>query len=405
LVGDMVASDVMDGSLVAAKLSTGAGSAYLCTGPTSPVPADATRCHPRSMTASTSTEGPRLILRTPEDVLAKVPFLVGFHPAESLVALAFGADRQIQFTTRVDLPDEDLLPGPPPAVDDWERDAYADYCDEVRDLATHLASVFDRRGVAYTLLVAYTSHRQRARPVLDEVAGALGRFGVDVLDILVADGCRWWSEACRDPRCCPPGGTPYDLPGHPITARSVFAGEVALSDEDALRRSLDLVDGSPHPEMLALARRVEAAWKEGRVRDGRPGESVVAEESALVAELTRRLVDGSEPLSDEEVARACVLVSDVRVRDEVWSRMSRASAPAEVTAWSELVRRMPPPLDVAPATLLAFASWLSGNGALARCALERAFASDPDYSMAHLVGQLLMGAVPPDIWSESVDAA
>ena len=273
------------------------------------------------------------------------------------------------------------------------------------DLAAHLAQLFHGRAVAYALLVAYTSRRQRARPVLDEVYAALEHIGVDVLDILVADGRRWWSEACADRACCPPDGTPYDLAGHPITARSVYAGEVALADEDAMRRSLDPVDGFETADMCAMARRAEAEWKKQCATDTRPEAVQVEAAGSLVATLARRCAAGGPPVSDLEVARACALVADRRVRDDVWGRMSRGSAPTDVVAWSEMVRRAPLPFDVAPATLLAFASWLDGNGTLARCALDRAFASDAAYPMAHLVRQLLAGAVPPDIWSEYDDAA
>ena len=50
------------------------------------------------------------------------------------------------------------------------------------------------------------------------------------------------------------------------------------------------------------------------------------------------------------------------------------------------------------ATLLAFAAWLSGDGALAWCALDRARTADPDYSMAALVERALTCAVPPSSW-------
>jgi Domain of unknown function (DUF4192) len=50
------------------------------------------------------------------------------------------------------------------------------------------------------------------------------------------------------------------------------------------------------------------------------------------------------------------------------------------------------------ATLLGFSAWLSGDGALAWCAVERALDADPGYSLASLLTQLLAGAVPPSSW-------
>ena len=62
------------------------------------------------------------------------------------------------------------------------------------------------------------------------------------------------------------------------------------------------------------------------------------------------------------------------------------------------MRRAPLEVLAPPATLLAFAAWLAGDGALAWCALDRAREADPDYSMAALVERALTCAVPPSTW-------
>src|SRR3954465_5412779 len=61
-------------------------------------------------------------------------------------------------------------------------------------------------------------------------------------------------------------------------------------------------------------------------------------------------------------------------------------------------RPPPPELRAPPATLLGFAAWLSGNGALAWCAVDCAQQCDPDYSLAALLADALAGAVPPSVW-------
>ena len=54
------------------------------------------------MTAD-QTSPTTLTARTPEDILAVVPVVLGFEPTESLVMLTFGSDPP--FHARVDLPD------------------------------------------------------------------------------------------------------------------------------------------------------------------------------------------------------------------------------------------------------------------------------------------------------------
>ena len=55
--------------------------------------------------------------------------------------------------------------------------------------------------------------------------------------------------------------------------------------------------------------------------------------------------------------------------------------------WRDVVRRAPADLRAAPAALLGFAAWLSGDGALAWCAVECALEAEPDYSLAGLLTQ------------------
>ena len=55
-------------------------------------------------------------------------------------------------------------------------------------------------------------------------------------------------------------------------------------------------------------------------------------------------------------------------------------------------------LRAAPAALLGFAAWLSGNGALAWCAVECAQEAEPGYTLAGLLSEALAGAVPPSAW-------
>ena len=61
------------------------------------------------------------------------------------------------------------------------------------------------------------------------------------------------------------------------------------------------------------------------------------------------------------------------------------------------MRRAPVHLRAAPAALLGFAAWLSGDGALAWCAVERAQEAEPGYGLAGLL-HALAGAVPPSAW-------
>ena len=54
-----------------------------------------------------------------------------------------------------------------------------------------------------------------------------------------------------------------------------------------------------------------------------------------------------------------------------------------------------PPDDAPVLALLGWVAYAHGDGGLANVALERCLASDPDYTLAHLLVEMLARQVPP----------
>lgn len=116
---------------------------------------------------------------------------------------------------------------------------------------------------------------------------------------------------------------------------------------------------------------------------------------AAVREAIACYQSGSEITDHDQMAWLSLTVADLRVRDDAWARMDPGHREAHRRLWTDLTRRAPESLVPAPASLLAFTAWQSGDGALANIAVERALAADPEYSMAHLIGQALEAGLPP----------
>ena len=106
---------------------------------------------------------------------------------------------------------------------------------------------------------------------------------------------------------------------------------------------------------------------------------------------------GGGRLNLEEVAWLTVMLRDLRVRDDAWSRMRPEHREAHRRLWTDLTRLARPGYVKAPAALLAFVAWQSGNGALANVALDRALGDDPYYSMAVLLREVIDSGAPPSL--------
>lgn len=310
--------------------------------------------------------------RGPADLIAVVPYVLGFHPEDSVVLLTFGPGEA--FHARVDLPADG---------------------DAQLSVVEMLVAVVTRHGVDRVALLLYTDDAWVAAAFHDVAVPAFVRSGVDVIDVIRVDADRFHHAAEPDDP-----GTTYDVRAHVFTAEQVVAGTVVERSREELAAGLDCHDGD---DARAVA---EAAERVAERLEGLPAFVSVdrlcrdlTEEARWVQRTIRRHVRSRSALSVDDAGRMLVLMASVLLRDVAWAEMSRADAAHHLDLWRGLVRRCPPDLLPGPSCLLAFAAWLSGQGALAWCALERCVAIDPDYSMADCLGQLLEGAVPPSVWT------
>lgn len=89
-------------------------------------------------------------------------------------------------------------------------------------------------------------------------------------------------------------------------------------------------------------------------------------------------------LDDKDATRLLVAVESFPIRDRLWLDMNRGNAASHVALWTDMTKRAPDEVRAAPASLLAFGSWLSGHGAMAWCALDQVPEGKP-YALANLV--------------------
>lgn len=311
---------------------------------------------------STMSERPVLRLSTPQDVLDAVPYLLGFHPQNSLVLIGVkGEHNRVGLTMRCDL------------------------------IAYSLSSTLDRLGDALrrdgcdqVIGVVYGPDALLGELWADTIRLQMPAFGIKVRELIrVADG-RWWSYLCDEPACCPPDGTEIGSSSDRVVATAVAAGMVAETSREALVARLD-----PPSE----GARTQARFR-FTLMGGEPDDADLALIRALVSRFT---IERTPHATPRELARVAYAMGDFHLRDEVltWALDSDRVHGLQALLL-EVVRHLGGRESVPAATVLAAVYYLGGQGAMARVLLDHVTQHDSEYSLALLLGKMLDEGLHPD---------
>ena len=314
----------------------------------------------------TSMETPtRLRVLRPDDLLALIPYLIGFHPEESLVAVFVRSGRVI-LAARLDL------------SSDTEADELTEFID----------ALAKREGAEALALVGYGAASLPTNRLLTQLMDRL--VEQELTDVLYVGHGRWWSLTCADD-CCPLAGTPLDLTSHPLSATAVLAGLGTRTNRRELEES---VSGPTPDELPRLAAMVETMLAE-RAELADPGDA-----ARLLASMIDKVLADPNILDEESCLILGLLVRDVHLRDLAWALLTPTTADDHVRLWGAVVAHVPTTLAAAPLCLLGMAAWVVGAGALLNCCCERLTRVDPDYSMGRVLAEISEQAIPPRRWEE-----
>ncbi|MDR0285609.1 MAG: DUF4192 domain-containing protein [Propionibacteriaceae bacterium] len=310
----------------------------------------------------TSSRIPLATLRTPTDMLEAVPFLLGFKPADAIVAIVV-LDAQVYLTARWDL---GVTESPGGLDQVLERLVYD--CDG--------QPLWDARY----FLVGY-GPRERVRPVLEAVRAGLGV----VLDSVIVDRRRWWFV-----------DDPVARPGQPIprkgrVARAFGETRPVLASRDALVAGIAPPTGEREDTMLAA---LLAAF-----------EVIPEEEPAAAGRMVLDIMaDWSRgPVPDIDYLAVAVAMSLPLAREAVWRVTTRDFAVRHLAFWKAVLTRTPLAVRLPPLAVLGLNAWIAGDGALKNICLEEAERIDPDFSLVQLLLAVTGQGVHPDLWAEIRD--
>ena len=308
-------------------------------------------------------------LTSPHDLIAAIPFLIGYHPVDSIVVVSI-KDNCIGMAMRVDYPT------------DLPASAY--------DL---LASHLQREGSTGALLVAYLpKDRSDGEVVLSDLAAAMERIGVNVDESLHIQEGRYRSTLCSDVQCCPPSGR--ELPAidsSRIAIEHVVAGRaMPFANIEALTESISpLVISEDEIWISRVAKFAVSDKAKNSTQLQRDGATAVID---LAGEFA--LGRGGEDL--ELVARVIGRLSDIQVRDFALGSHTDEDIDTYFLMWRQLMRMAPVGYVASIASLFAALAYESGDGALAHRALDRALADSNGYALALLLRRVFTAGWPPE---------
>jgi hypothetical protein len=294
---------------------------------------------------------PRLSVRNLDDLVSVVPYLIGFHPEESLVVLIL-TDGRVELTARVDL---EAVAAPSALADFWDR----------------LDTRFPRSEPWF---VTFSQDRDLSWAVLGRCAELAG--DVRLGRVVAVLGDHWEADH--------PDGPSGRSGASPRAAEAALMGLPARSSRHELAL---LILG---PDEAAAARLVDRVASLAEVLDGRG--------SRAKAAILNRLVSRAGPLGEDDAVMAAILVSDPARQLSVLRRLNTRNADAQVEMWVSVLNRALGPYRSGPLGLLGMAAWLGGNGALMTICLEELDVIDPLAPLPGLLDWLNLRVVPPDSW-------
>ncbi|MFJ6855687.1 DUF4192 domain-containing protein [Streptomyces sp. NPDC091271] len=352
------------------------------------------------------SEAQQVTLRGPAELADALPYLMGFHPNDSVVMVALHGGRG-RFGGRLRL-------GIPQEPEEW-----APVADQ---LARCLIAGSERRESRPDAIVVFLCQdpaegesapqtMERLRPLAQRLRTACGALDVPVLEALCISDGRYWSYCCPDDRCCPPEGNPLALPGTTVmAAAAAYAGvQVRGSLRDLEARLVPWDSAAAQEQERALDS--AGAVLVSRILDVDGRGEVARETLALARDLMGRMgnappsgsawTDGGDDvlIAPDEAAALILGLQDRETRDRAAEWMEGPDAGTALRLWRALARRCVGPYvehAAAPLTLAGWVSWSTGDEAGARVALGLALRADPDYTFAQLLHQACNQGLDPE---------
>jgi len=310
-------------------------------------------------------------LTSPIDLLAAVPFLIGYAPEKSLVLIGLRGD-EMSLAMRVDYPEDVDL-------------------DQIDTLANHLV----REKSDGALLVAYLPDEVLdSECLLTPLREAIEMREIKVRECVTVSKGKWRSSICKDPSCCPPEGSPMPtFEETRIAAEQVAQGKPLPFPN--LEKLLESIKNESNEEIKSFVKKIKPInYKADGVR-------VLQREGALaVNDLAAEFAE--KGISEDNLLMALVLkrLQDLQVRDYAMGIVSAENIETMWSMWRHLMKIAPEGYIAPVATLFSAINYERGDGSMASKALDIAFKDQPNYPLAKLLKRVYAAGWPPESFAK-----
>jgi len=313
----------------------------------------------------------------PANLLATVPYLLGFNPEKSLVIVAVkGQHDQVVVSMTLDLPDK---------IEDLDA-----------KFMNNLKETLKRSGADGLVAIFYVETNPHGLQSISDLLMTEISTEFHVRDILWACEGNWASYLCSDESCCPKEGRKLEIDKPSIAQTElVLAGRSVASKRSDLSNFLEstTVNQDLIPILSQIARQKSKAehsqtlekWESSQFKFLTSKKAIQNLDLKLSARLLFGLTD--IPIRDALLAHHIDLAQINEDPNQYLFQIAQN--------WAEVAKVSPQTFRPPICTCVAVFMWQAGEGILARSAIEFALAQDPQFHLAKLINNALDSGMPP----------
>ncbi len=313
----------------------------------------------------------------PANLLATVPYLLGFNPEKSLVIVAVkGQHDQVVVSMTLDLPDK---------MEDLDA-----------TFMNNLKETLKRSGADGLVAIFYVDSNPQGLQSISELLMTEISSEFHVRDILWVCDHKWASYLCSDESCCPKEGRALEIEKPSIAQTElVLAGRSVATKKSDLTNFLEIttVNQDLIPLISQFARQKAKSEHNKTIEKWESTQFKFLTAPKAFKELDLKLY-----------ARLLLGLTDIPVRDALLAHHIELAQIKEdpnqylfqiAQNWAQVAKVAPETFRPPICTCIAVFMWQAGEGILARSAVDFALAQDPQFHLAKLINNALDSGMPP----------